>query len=148
MVIERSIDMGKSENNYWKGFFAGTLLGGIAGAVTALLLAPKSGKELRRDIADKSFELYDKASDYLNVFEENVGSVVTNTVNEGRERAQSIIESAREQADSLLKNAEEVFSTAKTKAEKIKDSVEDKVENLKDAAKAGAEAFKSEYDNK
>ncbi len=140
--------MGKSENNYWKGFFAGTLLGGIAGAVTALLLAPKSGKELRRDIADKSYELYDKASDYMSVYRENVDSVVTDTVNEGKERANSIINSAREQADSLLRNAEEVFSSAKSKAGNVKISIEDKVENLKDAAKAGADAFKSEYKNK
>lgn len=139
--------MGKSENNYWKGFFAGTLLGGIAGAVTALLLAPKSGKELRRDLADKSYELYDKASDYFNIFEENVDNVVSNTVNEGRERAKNIINSAREQADELLKNAEEVFQTARDKAGNVKLSVEDKVENLKDAAKAGAEAFKSEINN-
>ena len=139
--------MGKSENNYWKGFFAGTLLGGIAGAVTALLLAPKSGKELRRDLADKSYELYDKASDYFNGFEENVDNVVNNTVNEGRERAKNIINSAREQADELLKNAEEVFQTAKNKASNVKLSVEDKVENLKDAAKAGTEAFKSEMNN-
>ncbi len=139
--------MGKTENNYWKGFFVGTLIGGIAGAVTALLLAPKSGKELRKDIADKSFELYDKASDYFNVFEENVDHVVNNTVNEGRERAKNIINSAREQADELLRNAEEVFQKAKNKASNVKLSVEDKVENLKDAAKAGTEAFKREMNN-
>lgn len=139
--------MGKSENNYWKGFFAGSLLGGIAGAVTALLLAPKSGSELRRELADKSHDLYDKASDYFNVFEENVDTVVTDTVNEGRERAKSIINSAREQADELLKNAEEVFQSAKEKAENLKVSVEDKVENLKDAAKAGADAFRDEIKN-
>jgi len=116
--------MGKNENNYWKGFFAGTLLGGIAGAVTALLLAPKSGRELRQDIADKSYELYDKASDYISGVGENVDSVVTNTVNEGRERANSIISSAREQADSLLKNAEEVFNSAKEKTGDVKSSIE------------------------
>ena len=140
--------MGKKENNYWKGFFAGTLLGGIAGAVTALLLAPKSGRELRQDIADKSYEMYDKASDYLSVFGDNMDSVVSNTVNEGREKANSIINSAREQADSLMRNAEDVFSSAKHKASDVKSSLEDKVESLKDAAKAGADAFQSEYKNK
>jgi gas vesicle protein len=40
---------------------AGALIGGAIGAITALVFAPKSGRELRRDIADRSAELYDKA---------------------------------------------------------------------------------------
>ena len=74
-----------NENNYWKGLVAGTIIGGLAGAVTALLLAPKSGKELRKDIAEKSQDLYDKAADYLSIFEENMGNAVSTTVNEGKE---------------------------------------------------------------
>lgn len=35
-----------------KGLLWGVLIGSVAGSVTALLLAPKSGKELRSDIAD------------------------------------------------------------------------------------------------
>ena len=140
--------MGKSENNYWKGMLAGTLIGGIAGAVTALLLAPKSGKELRQDIADKSYDLYDKASDYISQFGDTTNTVVSNTVNEGRERAKNIISSAREQADTLLKSAEEVFQSAKEKADTLKMSVDEKVENLKEATRAGAEAFKDEMKNK
>ncbi|WP_106766341.1 YtxH domain-containing protein [Paenibacillus faecalis] len=35
-----------------KGILIGALIGGIAGSVTALLFAPKAGKELRQDIAD------------------------------------------------------------------------------------------------
>ena len=33
-----------------KDFLIGTLVGGIVGSLTALLLAPKSGKELRGDL--------------------------------------------------------------------------------------------------
>lgn len=33
------------------GFFAGTLFGGVVGAAAALLLAPKSGQETRRELA-------------------------------------------------------------------------------------------------
>ncbi|MDQ0058474.1 YtxH domain-containing protein [Paenibacillus harenae] len=34
-----------------KGFLLGALAGGVIGSVTALLLAPKAGKELRQDIS-------------------------------------------------------------------------------------------------
>ncbi|MEK3981872.1 YtxH domain-containing protein [Paenibacillus sp. FSL K6-3166] len=66
-----------------KGLLWGALVGSVVGSVTALLFAPKPGKELRKDIAegtaagiekvqgiavqagDKSVELYDKAKDSI-----------------------------------------------------------------------------------
>lgn len=37
----------------FKSFSWGVILGGLAAGATALLLAPKSGKKLRKDIKDK-----------------------------------------------------------------------------------------------
>ncbi|MCK7577302.1 MAG: YtxH domain-containing protein [Chromatiales bacterium] len=48
-----------------KGFLIGFLAGGTVGAIIALLTAPKSGKELRGDIKQKSEEYYDEAEKYL-----------------------------------------------------------------------------------
>ncbi|KAF0108041.1 MAG: hypothetical protein FD146_1339 [Anaerolineaceae bacterium] len=42
-------------------FLIGFVVGGVAGAVAALLLAPQSGVETRAMIKDKSIELRDKA---------------------------------------------------------------------------------------
>ncbi|MBC1512012.1 YtxH domain-containing protein [Listeria booriae] len=39
-----------------KSIILGALIGGIASAATAIILAPKSGRELRQDIATKSGE--------------------------------------------------------------------------------------------
>ncbi|MBC1232212.1 YtxH domain-containing protein [Listeria booriae] len=39
-----------------KSIIIGALIGGIASAATAIILAPKSGRELRQDIAAKSGE--------------------------------------------------------------------------------------------
>lgn len=41
-----------ANRNKSTGFLLGALAGGIIGSVTALLLAPKAGKELRQDLAD------------------------------------------------------------------------------------------------
>ena len=41
------------------GFFKGFLFGGLIGAVAALLLAPKTGREMREDISRRSRELKD-----------------------------------------------------------------------------------------
>ena len=41
--------MGKKQG----GFVLGAIIGGAAAAITALLYAPKSGKELREDISNE-----------------------------------------------------------------------------------------------
>jgi len=42
-----------------KSFWIGTATGAAIGAVTALLFAPKAGKELRKDIADGAQHAYE-----------------------------------------------------------------------------------------
>jgi gas vesicle protein len=44
-------------------FLLGALIGGLAGAVTALLLAPKSGKELRRILNIQAGSIMDKTTE-------------------------------------------------------------------------------------
>lgn len=46
-----------------KSFMWGALTGVVTGAVTALLLAPKSGKELRKDISDTAHKVGDKTAE-------------------------------------------------------------------------------------
>lgn len=140
--------MSKSENYYWKGFLTGATIGGLAAAVTALLLAPKSGKELRKDLVEKSTELYEKASDLFVDMESSVNDVVSSTLNEGKTKAQNIITNAKQKAEDLLENADKVLQDAKSKAASLKDNVSYKIDTLKDAAKAGADAFKTELNNK
>ena len=50
-----------AQNDDFGSFMAGFLIGGLAGAVTALLLAPQSGEETRKYISEKGVELKDKA---------------------------------------------------------------------------------------
>ena len=66
----------QNSSNYSKGFVLGAIIGGAIGAITALLLAPKSGRELREDLAMRSGEIYDKASDYFSEVEGNVSTAV------------------------------------------------------------------------
>ncbi len=47
-----------------KDFVIGTLIGGIVGAATALLLAPKSGKELRTDLNEQASTIREKSSQW------------------------------------------------------------------------------------
>ena len=50
-----------SERDEFGAFLVGFIVGGLTGAVVALLFAPQSGEETRALIKDKSIELRDKA---------------------------------------------------------------------------------------
>ena len=52
------------------GFLLGAVIGGTAAAVAALLLAPKSGKELRDELAAQADDFLDMASDYTEMAKE------------------------------------------------------------------------------
>jgi gas vesicle protein len=56
------------------------LVGGLIGAVAGLLLAPKSGKETRQQIAGLAGEVKDKAGDYY----EHVKTSVSNALQHGK----------------------------------------------------------------
>ncbi|TAL71130.1 MAG: YtxH domain-containing protein [Bacteroidetes bacterium] len=133
--------------SFTRGLFLGAFLGGVVGAVTALLLAPKSGAELRKDIAQKSAELYDKATDMLQTVEANIGDSVSTVVNEGKVRAQNIVQSAKSQAEELMSNADAVLKEARSKVHTTKENLGDKIQNVKEAAKAGIDAFRDEMDS-
>jgi gas vesicle protein len=140
------MDNRNSGENYTRGFMFGAIIGGAVGAVTALLLAPKSGRELRKDLYDKSNEFYNTAGEYLTEMEGNMEQTVSTTVNQGRARAQNIINSARHQAEDILHKAEQVLTDAKSKANVTKDQVQNRIEHIRDAAQASAAAFRTELD--
>ncbi len=51
-----------SDRDDFGAFLIGFVVGGLTGAVVALLLAPQSGEETRALLKEKSIELRDKAS--------------------------------------------------------------------------------------
>ncbi|MBY9082521.1 YtxH domain-containing protein [Paenibacillus sp. HN-1] len=52
-------------NKNTKSLLWGIAAGSVIGSVTALLFAPKSGKELRKDISDGAVEAKDKAQELI-----------------------------------------------------------------------------------
>jgi gas vesicle protein len=47
------------------GVLGGMLIGGLAGAVTMLLLAPQSGKDTRKQLQEKSIELRNRTTELV-----------------------------------------------------------------------------------
>jgi len=122
-----------NSNEFLKGLVIGSIIGGSVGALIALLYAPKPGSELRKQLAEKTTDIYSKASDYFADSATVVQDTAQNIMNEGREKAQAIVDSARRQAEGLIHKAEDLLSGAKEKASQVQSGV-----------KAGMDAFKNE----
>lgn len=68
------------------GVFAGLLIGGLAGAVAALLLAPQSGEETRMQIKEKGIELRDRTTEFAEDTVAQVRSSAERLTGNGREK--------------------------------------------------------------
>ena len=77
------------------------LIGGGIGAVIALLFAPKSGTELRGDIADATRKGIEKSKETASHLQERAGEYYE----VGRERASEYIHTAQEKAGELAEKA-------------------------------------------
>ena len=86
-----------SERDEFGAFLVGFIVGGLTGAVVALLFAPQSGEETRALIKDKSIELRDKAQ----VSAEEAYARAEELAADARARAEELTKEARARATEL-----------------------------------------------
>lgn len=79
------------------------LIGGGIGAIVALLFAPKSGQELREDIADATRKGIEKSKEAAGQLQEKAGEYYE----VGREKATEYYQTAQEKATELAEKAKE-----------------------------------------
>ncbi|WP_070121325.1 YkuS family protein [Bacillus marinisedimentorum] len=98
----------KSSKETAKQMGMGALAGGVVGYVAGMLLAPKSGKQMRNDIAEKTQQAKEKtanARDSVKEKTENVKSSVNDKVNKGKEKVNEMKQkSEQKQAESQQQN--------------------------------------------
>jgi len=98
-----------SDRDDFGAFLLGFIIGGLSGAVVALLMAPQSGVETRNQIKEKAIELSEEAE----------------------KSAKEIAARAGEEAEKAKSWAEDVAGKAKVQAEetvsKVKDTANQKI---------------------
>jgi gas vesicle protein len=92
------------------------IAGGLLGAAAALLLAPQSGKQTRRDIARYSRKVRRQAEDMVDDFAGNVHGMVE-TIGE---RAEDILEKGKDMAHEAKVELLKVIDDGQAKLEKQK----------------------------
>ena len=129
------IPMAEEKSGLAKGLFIGFIAGGVVGAITALLYAPKSGKELRSDIKRKAGDFAEDASEYV----KSARAKTIEVINEGKNRSDQLVSDAKEKAEHILGSAEKVLTG-------IRERAEEETGRVKSAFRSGVDAYKSEKD--
>jgi len=116
-----------SDRDEFGAFLVGFIVGGLSGAVVALLFAPQTGEETRAIIKDKSIELRDKAQV---------------TAEEAIARAEAAAADARARADELAKQLRDrgqgVVEDVRERGKSAVDAVRSKVKKTDEASETTA----------
>lgn len=88
------------------------LIGGGIGAAVALIFAPKSGEELRRDIADAALKGYDETLDAANQAKVKAVEYYEAAKEKGGELLDSVTEKATAFKSELKDDASKIMGTA------------------------------------
>jgi len=98
-----------ADNDDFGMFLIGFVVGGVAGAVAALLLAPQSGEETRTLIKDKSIELRDMAAEEVDMLATRAGKVA----DDARAKGKELVDSAGKTANDAKARGKELVDSAK-----------------------------------
>ena len=128
--------MEKQDEGMGKGLLLGFLAGSVVGAVIALLYAPKSGRELRADIRQKTGELKEHAEEYA----KSARMKALDIINEGKKRSDHIVTEAKKKADNILDDANRLMAGIREKS----GAAIEEAGKVKSAFRAGVDAYKSE----
>jgi len=111
-------------------FLSGFLIGGLVGAITALLLAPQSGEETRVLIRDRSVELKDKTL-----------ATLEDAAAEARIKADELTKAAQQRAEDLRQRGQVVLEEQRARFTK-KEAAPEAAAEKKPAAKKKTETKK------
>jgi gas vesicle protein len=116
-----------SDRDEFGAFLVGFIVGGLSGAVVALLFAPQSGDETRALIRDKSIELRDKAQ----ISAEEAIARAEAAAADARARADDLARQLRERGQGMVEDVRERGKSAV-------DAVRSKVKRTDEASETTA----------
>lgn len=107
--------MSKNNDLSIKDFVLGVVFGATVSAIAALLFAPKSGKELRKDLGETTSKTLESTDEYLDL---------------AREKGSKVMHDMEDAASTYFSIAENKMKSAFTKAENQLDDTADNLDEL------------------
>lgn len=116
-----------------KDVATGAAIGTALGAVTGLLFAPKSGKETRKDIADKSKEVAD-----------NVKHTIEDSVEVTKEWTDKIMQDVKVNVDVLKEKKSQLKNDFKEESAEVLEDIGEGIANIGEIVEEQANELKNE----
>jgi gas vesicle protein len=127
-----------SDRDEFGAFLVGFIVGGLSGAVVALLFAPQSGDETRALIRDKSIELRDKAQ----ISAEEAIARAEAAAADARARADDLARQLRERGqgvyDDVRERGKSVYDDVRERGKSAVDAVRSKVQRTEESSETTA----------
>ncbi len=124
-----------SDRDEFGAFLVGFIVGGLSGAVVALLFAPQSGEETRTLLKERSIEIRDRAASEAEEAWKQAEEAALNA----RLRAEELTALARTRGEELASQArargEEIASQARSRSEEITLKARERGKELVETAK-------------
>lgn len=92
-----------SDRDDFGAFLIGFVVGGLTGAVVALLFAPQSGEETRTYIKEKSIELRDKAAEQAELVASKAEQLAEDAKVRGKEAVETVKARSKEAVEGVKK---------------------------------------------
>ncbi|MFD1362286.1 YtxH domain-containing protein [Lentibacillus salinarum] len=126
----------RSVNN--KDFLLGTLIGGLTGAVAALLWAPKSGSELRGDLNNRAVELKDRTGEWKDAAYEKGADWKDTASQKGSEVKEKAYLKGSELRTRAVDSTSKLSRKTQAKTQELSKSIQDKLKRDDGAAEVAA----------
>lgn len=97
------------------GFMLGVLIGGAVGAVSSLLLAPKTGARMREDLSNRYRSVMDKTREWASAATDKTKDVASRVAN---------------RASDLMDQAEEGKQQMRDSMHTVKDAIQDRTREM------------------
>jgi gas vesicle protein len=115
------------EKNSSKDFLVGAIIGGVVGAAAALLLAPKTGKELRNDLSGQMDSLMNKTDQWREVAGQK-----------SNQFAAAAMEKTGQMKDMALEKGNQLVGVVKEKTQQVKEQVPEASKDTTDEMQSAA----------
>lgn len=111
----------KNEESFFEGFLLGAIFGAAVSALVALLFAPKSGKDFRKDISEGTAKTLESTDEYLELAREKGTKVI-----------HDVEDAALAYFNLATDKAEEIVEDTKEEVEELEEAVEEKIEEIEE----------------
>ncbi len=90
-----------NQSNDFGAFLAGFVIGGLVGAAVALILAPRSGSEIRSQLMERGEEFRTRAQEYGGEYISSTRSRIQEMGGDVKERVRVVLDEGKKMANDL-----------------------------------------------